>query len=84
LKIIFSENSWEDYNSWVSDDRKVLTKINAIIKDIIRHPFEGIGKPEPLKHKLSGYWSRRITQEHRMVYQVLDDAVYIISCRYHY
>jgi toxin YoeB len=84
LKIIFSENSWEDYNSWVADDRKVLAKINAIIKDIIRHPFEGIGKPEPLKHKLSGYWSRRITQEHRLVYQVLDDALYIISCRYHY
>ncbi len=84
MKIIFSENSWEDYTSWAKDDRKVLEKINSLIKDISNNPFEGIGKPEPLKHKLAGYWSRRITQEHRLVYQVLDDELFIISCKYHY
>jgi toxin YoeB len=84
MSIIFSENSWEDYTFWLASDRKVLGKINDLILDIMRNPFEGKGKPEPLKYKLSGYWSRRITLEHRIVYQVLDGDLYIISCRYHY
>lgn len=84
MRIIFSENSWEDYTSWLTTDRKVLNKIKPLILDITHHPFEGKGKPEPLKYKLSGYWSRRITLEHRLVYQVLDDDLFIISCKYHY
>jgi toxin YoeB len=84
MKIIFSENSWEEYTSWLTDDRKTLNKINELIIDITNHPFEGKGKPEPLKYKLSGYWSRRITLEHRLVYQVVENELYIISCRYHY
>jgi toxin YoeB len=84
MKIIFSENSWEEYLSWISDDRKVLKKINELITDITHNPYQGKGKPEPLKYQLSGYWSRRITLEHRLVYQVLDNELFIISCRYHY
>lgn len=84
MKIIFSENSWEEYTSWLTDDRKTLNKINELIVDITNNPFEGKGKPEPLKFKLSGYWSRRINLEHRLVYQVVENELYIISCRYHY
>lgn len=84
MSIIFSENSWEDYTFWLASDRRTLIKINDLILDITSNPFEGKGKPEPLKYKLSGYWSRRITLEHRLVYQVLDGDLYIISCRYHY
>lgn len=82
--VIFSENSWEDYTSWLVDDKNMLKKINALIKDIQRTPFEGKGKPEPLKFDLSGYWSRRIDREHRLVYQIQDEKVIIYSCRYHY
>mgnify|MGYP006282979791 CR=1 FL=1 len=84
MKIIFSKNAWEDYTSWLNEDRKVLKKINELIKDIQRTPFEGKGKPEPLKYDLAGYWSRRITLEHRLVYKFEKNTVYIISCRYHY
>lgn len=84
MKIVFSESSWEEYLSWQIDDKKVLKKINELIKDIQRHPFEGIGKPEPLKFDLSGCWSRRITGEHRLVYQFTKNEVLIYSCRYHY
>lgn len=84
MKLIFSANAWEDYLYWQKSDRKVLTRINALIKDIQRQPFEGIGKPEPLKHGLSGYWSRRITDEHRMVYKVEGDSILIAQLRYHY
>ena len=84
MKITFSRNAWEDYVSWQRDDKKILRKINELIKDIQRTPFEGLGKPEPLKFDLSGYWSRRIDLEHRLVYQYLEDEILIYSCRYHY
>lgn len=84
MKIIFSENAWADYISWQAEDKKVLKKNNELIKDILRHPAEGIGKPEPLKYDLAGLWSRRITHEHRLVYQVTGDEFLIYSCRYRY
>lgn len=84
MKIIFSQNSWEDYTSWQSEDKKILKKINTLIKDIQRNPFEGLGKPEPLKYDLSGLWSRRIDRDHRIVYQVINHELFIYSCRYHY
>jgi len=84
MKITFSQNSWEDYISWQSEDKKILKKINALIKDIQRSPYEGIGNPEPLKYDLSGLWSRRIDREHRLVYQVINKELYIYSCRYYY
>ncbi|HET9571028.1 MAG TPA: Txe/YoeB family addiction module toxin [Bacteroidales bacterium] len=82
--IIFSKNSWEDYISWQGEDKNIVKKINELIKDIQRTPFEGKGKPEPLKYDLAGFWSRRIDREHRLVYQVEDGRIYIYSCRYHY
>ena len=82
--LCFSENAWEDYLYWQKIDRKILRKINALLKDISRTPFEGIGKPERLKHDLSGYWSRRIDAEHRLVYQVTETEILIYSCRFHY
>lgn len=84
MKITFSQNSWEDYASWQSEDKKILQKINALIKDIQRNPYEGIGKPEPLKYDLSGLWSRRIDRDHRLVYQVINHELFVYSCRYHY
>ena len=84
MKIIFSTNSWEDYTSWQTEDKKILKKINELIKEIQRTPYEGIGKPEPLKYDLTGFWSRRIDREHRLVYQVIGDELLIYSCRYHY
>lgn len=84
MRITFSQNAWEDYISWQSEDKKILKKINALIKEIQRNPYEGIGKPEPLKYDLSGLWSRRIERDHRLVYQVIKNELYIYSCRYHY
>jgi toxin YoeB len=84
MTIVFSKNSWDDYISWQSEDKNMLKKINELIKDIQRTPFEGKGKPEPLKYDLAGYWSRRIDREHRLVYQVEDNQIFIYSCRYHY
>lgn len=84
MKIIFSKNSWEDYISWQKDDKKMLKRINQLIKDIQRTPFQGIGNPEPLKYDLAGFWSRRINGEHRLVYRVFNDELLIYSCRYHY
>lgn len=84
MKIVFSKNSWEDYLSWRTEDRKVLKKINELIKDIQRTPYDGIGKPEPLKYDLTGLWSRRIDREHRLVYQIRDEDLLIYSYRYHY
>ena len=84
MKIIFSKNSWEDYTSWQSEDKKILKKINDLIKEIQRTPYEGSGKPEPLKYDLAGLWSRRIDREHRLVYQVNSGDIIIYSCRYHY
>ena len=84
MNITFSKNAWEDYLSWQKEDKKVLRKINELIKDIQRNPFGGIGKPERLKYDLAGLWSRRIDREHRLVYQLKDDEILIYSCRYHY
>ncbi|MEW6594879.1 MAG: Txe/YoeB family addiction module toxin [Thermodesulfobacteriota bacterium] len=84
MKLIFAEHAWEDYLYWQQADRKMLLRINALIKEIQRQPFEGIGKPEPLRHALAGYWSRRINDEHRVVYKVTEDAVLIAQLRYHY
>ena len=84
MKLIFAEKAWEDYLYWQKNDRKILKRINALIKDIARDPFEGIGKPEPLKHALSGYWSRRINDEHRIVYKIQDKSLLIAQLRYHY
>jgi toxin YoeB len=84
MRKTFSENAWEDYISWLNEDMKMLKKINEFIKDIERQPFDGIGKPEPLRFDLKGYWSRRIDREHRLVYQVIDNELLIYSCRYHY
>ncbi|MBU0474196.1 MAG: Txe/YoeB family addiction module toxin [Bacteroidetes bacterium] len=84
MRIIFTKNSWEDYTSWVNEDKKTLQKINILIKDIQRNPFEGKGKPEPLKYDLAGFWSRRIDREHRLVYRFENNEILIYSCRYHY
>jgi len=84
MKITFSKNAWEDYLSWQKEDKKVLRKINALIRDIQRTPFDGLGKPEALKYDLAGFWSRRIDLEHRLVYQFKNDEILIYSCRYHY
>lgn len=84
MLITFSLNAWEDYISWQTEDKKMLKKINELIRDIQLHPFEGIGKPEPLKYDLAGYWSRRIDREHRLVYQVEGKELLIYSCKYHY
>jgi toxin YoeB len=84
MKLIFSENAWEDYLYWQKTDKKVLTRINKLIKETKREPFEGIGKPEPLKHSLVGYCSRRINEEDHMAYKVTDNALLIIQLRYHY
>ena len=84
MKIIFLTTGWEDYLYWQTIDKKVLKKINSLIKEIIRNPFSGTGKPEPLKHELAGWWSRRIDLEHRLVYRVENDSVFILQCRFHY
>jgi toxin YoeB len=84
MKIIFSTQSWEDYLYWQQTDRKILKRINALVKDVCRNPFTGTGKPEPLKHALAGYWSRRIDDEHRLVYKAEGDSIYIAHLRYHY
>lgn len=84
MKLVFSDHAWEDYLYWQRTDRKVLERINKLIKGIQRSPFEGTGKPEPLKHGLSGYWSRRITDEHRIVYKVESDSLLLAQLRYHY
>jgi toxin YoeB len=84
MKLIFSEHAWEDYLSWQRTDRKTLARINKLIKEIQRTPFEGTGKPEALKHGLSGYWSRRINDEHRIVYKIDSNSLLIAQLRYHY
>lgn len=84
MKLVWSENAWDDYLYWQNHDRKVLKKINALIKEIKRTPFEGTGKPEPLKHNWSGYWSRRISTADRLVYKATEETIYIAQVRYHY
>lgn len=84
MKILFTPEGWEDYLWFQQNDKAGLKRINLLIKAIQRDPFDGVGKPEPLKHNLSGFWSRRITAEHRLVYGIEDDEVQILMCRYHY
>jgi toxin YoeB len=82
--IAWTEAAWEDYVYWQSQDRKTIKRINLLIKDVLRSPFEGIGKPEALRENLSGFWSRRIDDTNRLVYAVEDEKIVVISCRYHY
>ena len=82
--VAFDSQAFEDFKSWAVEDKKIFARIGELIKDISRDPFRGIGKPEPLKHDLSGYWSRRITAEHRLVYKVEKGTVFIVSCKFHY
>lgn len=84
MRIVWDREAWDDYLWWQLQDRKTLKRINLLISDIMRNGNEGIGKPEALRHEFSGYWSRRITGEHRLVYRLTDDAVLVASCRYHY
>lgn len=88
MRLAFTRDGWDDYLYWQQTDRKTLERINDLIRDTLRHPFEGIGKPEPLRGTLKGFWSRRVTQEHRLVYQVIgngDERILVIAqCRYHY
>ena len=84
MKLIFAEAAWQDYCYWQQQDKQMLKRINQLIQEIQREPFTGIGKPEPLKHALSGYWSRRINDEHRIVYKVENDALLVAQLRHHY
>ena len=84
MKLIFSDEAWDDYLNWHKQDRKMVERINKLIQEVRREPFSGLGKPEPLKHALAGFWSRRITDEHRMVYRVEGDALLLAQLRYHY
>ncbi|MCF8303972.1 MAG: Txe/YoeB family addiction module toxin [Bacteroidales bacterium] len=84
MEIRFSSNAWDDYISWQTTDKRILRKMNELIKDIQRTPYEGKGKPEPLKYDLSGLWARRIDREHRLVYSIENDEVLIYSCKFHY
>ena len=84
MKLIFAEEAWEDYLYWQKPDRRMVDRINKLINETQRQPFQGIGKPEALKHALSGFWSRRLTDEHRMVYRVEGDALLIAQLRFHY
>ncbi|MDF1581810.1 MAG: Txe/YoeB family addiction module toxin [Methyloprofundus sp.] len=80
----WAELAWEDYLYWQATDKKILKRINTLLKDIKREPFAGIGEPEPLKHNWSGYWSRRINREHRIIYKVTEESIIVVQCRYHY
>ena len=84
MNLLWTPKAWKEYIEWQEIDKKTVKRINEIIKDCLRTPFDGIGKPEPLKGQLSGFWSRRITSEHRLVYEVNDDNISIIQCKYHY
>ena len=84
MKLLFAEAAWDDYQYWLKTDRRMLERINTLIRDVQLEPFSGIGKPEPLKHAIAGYWSRRINDEHRMVYRVQDGNLWIAMLCYHY
>lgn len=84
MELVWQTNAWEDYLIWQKTDKRILKKINDLIRDTLRTPFEGAGKPEPLKGNFSGCWSRRIDLEHRLVYKIDNDRLHIIQCRYHY
>ena len=84
MKLLFADSAWDDYQHWLRTDRKMLERVNKLIQETQREPFAGVGKPEPLKHALAGWWSRRINDEHRMVYKVQDGVLWIAQLRYHY
>lgn len=84
MNFAFTPQSWDEYIAWQAQDKKITKKINELLKDITRHPYEGIGKPEALKNNLSGFWSRRIDDKHRLVYRIIDDQCQIIQCKGHY
>ena len=84
MNLLFAPRAWEDYLHWQEVDKAMVKRINLLLKDIARSPFAGIGKPEPLKHVLAGYWSRRITEEHRLVYKVERECIFVAQARYHY
>lgn len=84
MKYVFVDESWEDYLYWQKTDKKILSKTNNLLKEISRTPFSGIGKPEPLKFNYKGYWSRRITDEHRLIYRIEGNEILIAKCRFHY
>ena len=84
MNLTFSPQAWEDYRHWQTADPKMVARIHALLKDIVRDPHSGLGKPEPLKHALRGYWSRRIDSEHRLVYKVMEDGILLAQMRYHY
>jgi toxin YoeB len=84
MKFVFTELSWEDYLFWQKNDKQKLKRINELLKEISRNPYEGIGKPEPLKFNYAEFWSRRIDEEHRLIYRVVDDEIQIAKCRFHY
>ncbi len=84
MNITFTEKAWAGYVYWQTQDKKILKKLNTLIEETARTPFEGTGKPEPLRHELAGFWSRRISDEHRLIYRIKDDALEIVQCRYHY
>jgi len=84
MKYVFVDESWEDYLYWQQTDKKKLVRINTLLKDIARNPYQGLGKPEPLKHKYSGFWSRRIDEEHRLIYRCVNDEIQIVKCRFHF
>lgn len=84
MKLVFADEAWDDYLFWQKQDRKMVDRITKLIQEVKRDPFSGVGKPEPLKHALAGFWSRRITDEHRMVYRIEDDSLLIAQLRYHY
>ncbi len=84
MNLLWTDDSWEEYMYWQAHDKKILKRINTLLKDIKRSPFDGIGKPEALRFELAGCWSRRITSEHRLVYKVQETNIIVISCRYHY
>jgi toxin YoeB len=84
MTLSFTQRGWDDYQRWIRNDKRILRRINELIKAVQRDPFAGIGKPEPLRHQLQGYWSRRVSDEHRLVYSVTNDTITIIACRFHY
>lgn len=84
MTVAFERSAFDDFQAWAKTDKKIFAKTVSLIKDAARTPFSGLGKPEPLKHELSGYWSRRITDEHRLVYKIDGETILIVSCKYHY
>lgn len=84
MNVLFTKSAWEEYAYWHENDKKIIKRINQLIKDIMRGSNNGLGKPEPLKFALSGFWSRRINDEHRLVYKIEKDQIFIVQCRYHY